>query len=279
MADYDEEIPAEEKVQIAKDFLSNAPPGEFNEVFNDVRVLLNDDGLLRQAGEEAFSQYNEDQFMVAKVDGDDVLVTEHGKVGENKYSHPSKGKTFGFDHLRREVQDISSGSSSGNETLRVAVESALAAYLKNHYPEGISTVYARGNDVIACIEDHKYQPHNFWNGKWRASWKLDTSSGIVEGVVRTQVHYYEDGNVQLNAKKEVNESLKVGGSDDETAAALIKFIEKAESDYQNAVAENYSTMSTTTFKALRRQLPVTRQKVDWNKILNYKIGQELSSKK
>lgn len=281
MGDYDEEIPDEDKVQIASDFIMHAPPGEFNEVFNDVRVLLDNDDLLKQGASAAFTKYNHEQFTPATLgEGDDapeVLITEHGLNADGTYSDPENGKVFSFDHLRKvasEIQD--SAANDGPESYRVALQKEAKAYTAEHYPAGITTVYGKGKDVIVCIEDHKFQPRNFWNGRWRSQWTFNTSTGAAVGILRVQVHYYEDGNVQLQSEKTVNLKVDVG-SEDAAAKKLFKSIASTESEYQSSISENYVEMSDTTFKALRRALPITRQKVDWNKIMNYKVGKELAN--
>lgn len=280
MADYEEEIPDDEKVKIASDFIMNAPPGEFNEVFNDVRVLLNNDALLKEGAAGAFMEYNHDQFTPAKLEesGKEVLVTKHAAQGDGQYYDPSTKQTFNFDHLRKVTSDIAAGDAGdGPEDFRVAFEEAAKKYAKEHYPAGITAVYGKGSHVIVCIEDHKFQPHNFWNGRWRSEWNFNTSTGEAEGVLKVQVHYYEDGNVQLKCDKTV--PIKVAVSDEAgTAKKFFSAVSVAENEYQTAISENYGEMSDTTFKALRRALPVTRSKVDWTKITNYKLGKELSNK-
>jgi len=284
-AENEEPLSDAEKVRVAADFILHAPPGEFNEVFNDVRVLLNNDSLLKDGASAAFSQYNKDQLTPVKVEGSELLglVTDHNDLGGGRFADARSGQSFKYDHLRKEATDYQAWSADASvEGLRAAIETEVTAYAMNHFRHGVSATFSKnteeGKCIVVCIEDHQFQPKNYWNGRWRSQWTVKISGGQAEvtGVLKVQVHYYEDGNVQLVSSKEVKESITLG-SEAEAAKELVKLMEDSETEYQTAISENYQTMSDTTFKALRRQLPVTRTKIDWNKITSYRIGTELKS--
>ncbi|EYC31122.1 hypothetical protein Y032_0004g1970 [Ancylostoma ceylanicum] len=278
-------IPDSEKVRIVSDFLQHAPPGEFNEVFNAVRMLLNNDQLLKEGCAQAITKYNESQFVPVKLEGVEkqTLVTPFNDIGGGRYVDDSSKKSFKYDHLRKEASDIqpTAAESGAVESWRAALQKELDAYIDDHYSKsGVGCVFARHGNLTLCIESHQFQPKNFCNGRWRSEWKVPvgdgkTGSQELVGKIKVQVHYYEDGNVQLFSEKDCNVKIQVTSDLEKTAKDIVAAIRDEEGKYQQAVQENYASMSDNTFKALRRQLPVIRAKMDWHKVQSYRIGQEM----
>ena len=84
------------------------------------------------------------------------------------------------------------------------------------------------------------------------------------------VHYYEDGNVRLMTDKSISASIPSG-----TGHVIAKEVSSNEKKYQEELNRGFTSFSEGIFKGLRRQLPVTRQKVEWDKIAGYRLGQDI----
>ena len=120
------------------------------------------------------------------------------------------------------------------------------------------------------------------SGRWRSEYIVDTSAKSLEGKILVNVHYYEQGNVQLSTTHTVSLSLPPAISPSGGASAASKvlaLIEAEEGKYQTSLSDAYAEMSEKTFKGLRRALPMTRSKLDWDRVLGYKLGAELTNSK
>lgn len=92
-------------------------------------------------------------------------------------------------------------------------------------------------------------------------------------------------------------SISTSNPPQQTADTIVALIEAEEGKYQASLNNSYQEMSEKTFKSLRRALPMTRQKLDWDRVsffsfcngicpvsprlceqvLGYKLGAELTS--
>jgi len=272
----------DEIVQIANSFLLNAPPGEFMEVVTDVKALLPDKSMINESAPRTFREYNTEQMLQvdAPGGGHKVLISKYGEVADGEYLDPKGGQVLIFDHIKQEVtgkRAMGGESDSSVEPLRAAFEKEAFEYCGQHYPHGTVTVYGKEGKVIMALSSARFNPHNYWNGRWRSVWTYTPSSGELVGHFKIVVHYYEDGNVQLNTDTTQKTSVPNAGPD-ATASAALKAIAKAEQAFQSALEANYNSMGDTTFKALRRVLPINKQKIDWAKIQTYRLGSQISGK-
>lgn len=154
---------------------------------------------------------------------------------------------------------------------------SLAAHATEHYPNSSYGVYPVENDsaVAILLVANRYSPNNFWNGRFRAIYTVPVAEPTnVTGKIHVDVHYYEDGNVSLNTTKPVNASVS-----SPSAEAIMSRIAAAERDYQETLNRAFVQMAEEAFKNLRRQLPITRQKVEWEKVGGYRLGQDISGGK
>lgn len=119
----------------------------------------------------------------------------------------------------------------------------------------------------------KASPSNFLSGRWRSELLYNPTSRSLSGVLSVQVHYYEDGNVALTGSKKISES-SVGDS----GAEVVRSVARLEKNYQEEVNRALVGMNEGAFRGLRRQLPVTRQRIEWEKVRGYSLSDNLKGK-
>lgn len=195
-----------------------------------------------------------------------------------------------------------------NEPKRsLSLQKSLALHAREYYPSSTHGVYATHADsaIAILLVANKYSPNNFWycpppphlpgrafahahpclwsaahfhdtpltahrNGRWRSTYILDPTARALSGTINVDVHYYEDGNVRLITNKAV--SLSLASSPSSSGSEIMRAIAGAERKYQEELNRAFQNLSEGAFKGLRRQLPVTRQRVEWEKIAGYRVS-------
>lgn len=97
--------------------IQSAGPGEINDVFADIRALVDDDTKVNAATKSQLATYNKTQFITCKVNGKNVIISEDNELSAGKFWDALTGKSFDFDHSRLTASNIANHEVEDASTL------------------------------------------------------------------------------------------------------------------------------------------------------------------
>ncbi|OAY68996.1 F-actin-capping protein subunit alpha [Ananas comosus] len=290
------ELTDKQKKEIAKWFLTNAPAGEINYVAKDIRSLLGNDRVYEAAAAEAFPIYNKSHLVALEMPdrSGDVIITPYGELDKCNYFDPRTMQVATVDHMKQVCTKVRAATdeelpSSYVEEFRIALDNELVKYVSETYPKGICAVYCTGGKHVEgpgadfgfaiIISAAKHSPQNFCNGSWRSSWSVDFKDDLqlveLKGKMQVGAHYFEEGNVQLDANNECKDST-IFQSPEDCAISITNMIRHRETEYMTSLEASYLNLPDTTFKDLRRKLPVTRTLFPWHSTFQFSLNRDLA---
>lgn len=290
------ELSPKQKKEIAKWFLLNSPAGEIQYVAKDLRLVLNDNEVYDEAVSESFPIYNKSHMICLQMPAGagDVLVTSFGELGENEYLDPRTAQVAIVDHVKQVCTEVRPAtdeelSSAYVEEFRSALDVEILKYAGEAYPKGVCSVYCtKGKEVegpgfnfelVVVISACRLSPQNFCNGSWRSVWTIEFQDEAqvleVKGKLQVGAHYFEEGNVQLDAKHECGDSTLFQSPDD-SAISISNILRHHETEYLASLEVSYSNLPDNTFKDLRRKLPVTRTLFPWHNTSQFSLTREIT---
>jgi len=287
-----DELTAAEKKTLANNFILCSPPGQTQKVVDDVRKLvgpeLDEESLARMV-----AKVNREQFLSVELPGSSerVLLTPAGQLPNGNFLEPSGQQQLKVDHLQQRCTGVAPLSKAEatkyagvSEPTRKKVAAAMDQYAAECLPEATVTTYGRddtdGNIVVTCCVGRcSMNLGSFWSGSWRSEWTLvmapGASQGQLSGNVKCNVHYFEDGNVQLSDSTAFQKSLDCQS---DVGAAFAGQVKQFEEKFVTSMEDIYQTMNEQVLNALRRRLPITKVKFDWdNRASVHKLATELNA--
>ncbi|WMV47305.1 hypothetical protein MTR67_040690 [Solanum verrucosum] len=150
------------------------------------------------------------------------------EVDKDEYLDPQTAQIARVDHVKQVCKDVMPARdeelpSAFVEEYRSAMDTEIMKYVSETYPKGICSVYCmKGKDVeepgfdfelVVVISAARHSPQNFCNGSWRSIWNIEFKDEIqsveVRGEMQVGAHYFEEGNVQLDAKHECKDTTLI----------------------------------------------------------------------
>ena len=253
-------------VNVAKYIIKKTPIGHLGKSLENLKSVVGEQVMDTDDVKKEIHNYGENHLSAVNNDvtNSKVVISPLTKDAEGFYHDQGQKVKFKIGLESGAVEEAQSTDIQND--LRNAIESALKDYLQKCYKMDVTkyNVYydEASNKIIVLISVHNLNLKSFWSGEWLSTWELNNEKH-VKGTLKANTYYYEEGNIQFNLDTKFDKNIQ--GNDNNTIAAnLIEFIKTSENSVQLELEKVYDELSENYIKPLRRKLPVTGTKMNWN---------------
>ena len=256
-----------EFVKVAKYIIKKTPIGHLGKSLDNLRSVVGEQVMDTDEIKKEIHIYGETHLSAVSNDvtNSKVVISPLTKDSEGFYYDQGQKVKFKIGLESGAVEEAQ--QEEVHNDLRDAIEKKIKEYLGKCYKMDVTkyNVYFDGsaNKIVVLISVHNLNLKSFWSGEWLSTWELDISGKHVNGTLRANTYYYEEGNIQFNLDTKFNSTIK-GGDNNAIATSLIEFIKTSENSVQLELEKVYDELSENYIKPLRRKLPVTGTKMNWN---------------
>lgn len=253
-----------ENLDLTKEFLKNAPAGEYEQCSAALKAILSDDDILAQAREETHKDWYEKNAISVKVDDHRVIICKEGNVGGNEYIDPVTLNKFNYNFETKEVTNSGSASSGDfRNELQEQVNGLIEAGYGEHAAGG---AYEDGDDVMIVMSSASISLKNFRTGSVVSRYKV-SPSGHIEGRIEASQHYFERGNSLCTHGANIDANAASGSAKD-----IAKKIRDFESKWLADYKESLALFSSEVIGRFRFKLPYSKSTLNWEAAFTTGIG-------
>ena len=112
--------------------------------------------------------------------------------------------------------------------------------------------------IYLLLSSHNLNIKNLWTGEWLSFWtlkKLEANKYQINGNIKINTYYYEEGNIQFNLDKDFKSEFSSESEGEDLAKEFFEFIKKSENESQVNLDKLFENLSDQYIKPLRRKLP------------------------
>mmetsp|Transcript_81031 Transcript_81031/g.156489 ORF Transcript_81031/g.156489 Transcript_81031/m.156489 type:complete len:320 (+) Transcript_81031:111-1070(+) len=284
--------------------IARSPPAHAADVVNQCRRLVGEVPMPQDLVNRAMSENNEKSLLVVPLNtgnGLQGIVCDFARHGGSRahdqvpYLDPRLDMVFMVNQECQECVRVTEKPKSKDikaemegidlqkaKPFRQAAQRELDRYIAAHFPmaDGNAAgcvLTSHGKDIDGDVElrifisSHRARHQGHWAGYWTSQWRIIFVPGQQDpvkfgGIIEFKTHYGEDGNVHFRRKVTKMSKVSELKNTQEFAVQLVTEIGRLETEFHEATDDFCDTFGPEALKAIRRVLPISKERFDWRPI-------------